>query len=99
MGQRGKRDDRLVIPLVWLALNRPRTAPAGLAIMVALWAAGLPDMLVAHRLLVPALGLIVGVRVWWPPAEAPEPDRQARPRPARPVRPQAAIGKPAVAAA
>src|SRR5690349_11418451 len=105
MGQRGKRDDRLVIPLVWHAVNGPRAVLAGLAIMGALWESVLPDTFVAHRLLVPALGLIVGVRAWWPPAEAPpapaEPPAPAKPQstpgdppalpaPAKPVRPRPA---------
>jgi hypothetical protein len=42
----------------------------GLAILVT----ALTGPSIAHRLLVPALGLVVGVRVWWPaPASGPVP--------------------------
>jgi len=45
---------------------------------LALRIAALAGPSIAHRLLVPALGLVIGVRVWWPPASAPAaaPDRQ-----------------------
>jgi hypothetical protein len=52
----------------------------GLAILVT----ALTGPSVAHRLLVPALGLVVGVRVWWP-APAPEPVVPSTPTPNRPV--------------
>jgi uncharacterized membrane protein YdfJ with MMPL/SSD domain len=46
----------------------------GLVILVATLAG--PS--IAHRLLVPALGLVVGARAWWPPAPASTaaPDRE-----------------------
>jgi hypothetical protein len=50
------------IPLILLGLVTLTAALAGPSI--------------AHRLLVPALGLVIGVRVWWPPAPAPAPERQ-----------------------
>jgi hypothetical protein len=48
----------------------------GLVILVATLAG--PS--IAHRLLVPALGLVVGARAWWPPAPASTavPDREGR---------------------
>ncbi len=41
----------------------------GLVILVAV----LSGPSVTHRLLVPALGLVVGIRVWWPPASESDP--------------------------
>jgi len=41
----------------------------GLVILVAV----LSGPSVTHRLLVPALGLVVGIRVWWPPASGSGP--------------------------
>ena len=64
----------------------------GLVILVAV----LSGPSVTHRLLVPALGLVVGIRVWWPPASESDPaaippgrartgqPRQASPRPRSP---------------
>jgi|GraSoiStandDraft_4_1057263.scaffolds.fasta_scaffold3204687_1 hypothetical protein len=40
--------------------------PLALAILVT----ALAGPSIAHRLLVPALGLVVGARAWWPPAPA-----------------------------
>ena len=48
----------------------------GLVILVA----PLAGPTIAHRLLVPALGLVVGARAWWSPAptSAAAPDREGR---------------------
>jgi hypothetical protein len=51
---------------------RQRDMPSillGLVILIAV----LSGPSVTHRLLVPALGLVVGIRVWWPPASGSGP--------------------------
>jgi hypothetical protein len=48
---------------------------------------------ITHRLLVPALGLVVGIRVWWPPASGSDP-AAIPPGPARTSQPGQASPRP-----
>ncbi len=54
----------------------------GLMVLVA----GLAGPSIAPRLLVPALGLVVGARAWWPPAPSPAPDREGAGAPTPKIR-------------